>query len=75
MTKKRRTFSATFKSKVALAAIRGEETLAEFASRFDVHPNQVSAWRKQGLDGMPELLSDTSFGSAPCRWIGIVVLF
>jgi transposase-like protein len=59
MGKKKRTFSAAQKTKVALAAIRSEGTLAELGSRFDVHPNQVSTWKKQVLDGLPELLSDT----------------
>ena len=58
MGKKRRTFTPAFKAKVALAAIRGEGTLAELASRFDVHPNQVAAWKKQAVEGMAESLSD-----------------
>ncbi len=59
MGKKKRTFSAAFRTKVALAAIRGEGTLAELGSRFDVHPNQVTKWKKQALDGLPELLLDS----------------
>ena len=57
MAKKRRTFSAALKAKVALAAIRGEGTLAELAGRFGVHPNQVASWKKQAVDGMAESLS------------------
>ena len=58
MAKSRRTFTAAFKAKVALAAIRGEGTLAELASRFQVHPNQVAVWKKQAVDGMADTLSD-----------------
>ena len=41
----RRNHSPAFKSKVALAAIKGERTLAELAQRFDVHPNQITQWK------------------------------
>ena len=52
MTKRtRRTHSAAFKSKVALAAVKGEKTLAELAQQFDVHPNQITTWRSQLLEG------------------------
>ena len=58
MAKKRRAFTAAFKAKVALAAIRGEGTLAELASRFEVHANQVATWKKQAIEGVAESLSD-----------------
>jgi transposase len=43
----RRTHSPAFKAKVALAAIKGEKTLAELAQQYDVHPNQITAWKGQ----------------------------
>ncbi|CAJ4844973.1 transposase family protein [Burkholderia pseudomallei MSHR983] len=48
MTKRtRRTHSAAFKAKVVLAAVKGERTLAELAHQFDVHPNQITEWKRQ----------------------------
>ena len=47
----RRNHSPAFKAKVALAAIKDEKTLAELAQHFDVHPNQITQWRSQLLDG------------------------
>jgi len=47
----RRNHSAAFKAKVALAAVKGEKTLAELAQLFDVHPNQITMWRSQLLEG------------------------
>jgi transposase-like protein len=52
MTKRtRRTHSPGFKAKVALAAIKGEATLAELAKLFDVHPHQITAWKAQLQEG------------------------
>ena len=51
MTKRtRRTHAPAFKAKVALAAIKGERTLAELAQQYDVHPNQITAWKGQLVD-------------------------
>ena len=47
----RRNHTASFKAKVALAAVKGEKTLAELAQQFDVHPNQITQWKAQLLDG------------------------
>ena len=47
----RRNHSPAFKAKVALAAIKGEKTLAELAQQYDVHANQITDWRKQLLEG------------------------
>ena len=47
----RRTHGPAFKAKVALAAIKGEKTLVELAQQYDVHANQITAWKAQLLEG------------------------
>ena len=54
---KRRKFSAEFKSRVALEALSGERTLAELASKYDVHPNMITQWKKQAREGLPDIFS------------------
>ena len=56
----RRNHTPAFKAKVALAAVKGEKTLAELAQQFDVHPNQITTWKAQLSDGAAGL-----FGSEP----------
>lgn len=55
MRRKRRTHSPEFKSKVALAALKGDLTMAELVKKFDVHANQVTEWKKQLLAGAPDV--------------------
>ena len=55
----RRNHSPVFKAKVALAAVKGEKTLAELAQQFDVHPNQITTWRSQLRRARPVCLVRT----------------
>ncbi len=55
MSNKRRKHGAEFKAKVGLAAIKNEETTAELAQRFGVHPNMISAWKKALLNGAGDI--------------------
>ncbi len=55
MTGKRRTFSAEFKSRIALEAVKGEKTLAQLATEFEVHPNQITQWKRQLVESLPEV--------------------
>ena len=58
MTRQRRVFTAAFKAKVALAAVRGDLTTAQLASKFAVHSSQVTSWKKQLLEQVASLFED-----------------
>jgi transposase-like protein len=58
MTTMRKQYSPKFKAKVAAEAIRGERTLSQLASQYQVHPMQVGQWRKTALEQMVELFVD-----------------
>jgi transposase len=66
MSKKRRNHSPEFKSKVALAAIKGDETLSQLASRFNVNANLIVKWKKLLLDNSAEVFASGK-GLAPDR--------
>ena len=51
---KRKQYSAEFKAKVALAAIRSDGTIAELASRYKIHPNMITKWKRQALATLKE---------------------
>ena len=53
--RKRRNHSSAFKAKVALAALKGERTLAELAEQFDVHPNQIQDWKRRLVEGAEDV--------------------
>ena len=58
MARKRRSLSGAFKAKVALAACRGDKTTAQLAAEYEVHANQIAAWKKQLLEGAAGLFED-----------------
>ena len=54
----RRRFTADFKATVALAALRGDKTIQEISAKYKVHPNQVSTWKRQAMDGLGGIFSN-----------------
>ena len=70
----RRTHSPVFKAKVALAAIKGEKTLAELAQQYDVHPNQITAWRAQVMEGVAGLFGSSVAGLDAAPAVDLKVL-
>lgn len=58
MTSARKQYSAAFKARVAIEAIRGEKTLSQLGSQFKVHPIQIAKWRKSATEQLPELFVD-----------------
>jgi len=54
----KRNHDAAFKARVALEAVKGEKTIAEIASEYGVHPNQIGQWKKRVLEELPSIFSD-----------------
>ena len=61
----RRNHAAAFKAKVALEALKGERTVTEIAQQFDVHPNQVTEWRRQLLERAADVFGGTATPREP----------
>ena len=59
MSKQRRKHNPVFKAKVALEAVKGEDTVAQLAGRYQVHPSQIQAWKKALTSGAPPASSAT----------------
>jgi transposase len=57
MKNKRKNYRSDFKAKVALAAVKNEETIAELAARFGVHPTLINNWKRQLLDGAADIFT------------------
>ena len=55
---RRRNFGKGFKAKVAIEAIKGEKTINEIASIYEVHPNQISKWKKLAIERLPDAMAD-----------------
>jgi transposase len=64
MRRPRRNHSPQFKAKVAVAALRGDKTLAELAQQFDVHANQIVQWKQQALENMAAAFDKGASGQA-----------
>lgn len=75
MTKRtRRAHAPAFKAKVALAAVKGEKTLAELAQQYDVHPNQITAWKAQLIEGVAGVFAAGSGGVEAAPAVDLKVL-
>jgi putative transposase len=64
MSRKRRSFSASFKAKVALESLKGLKSVGELAKQHQVHPTQIALWKKQLLEGAEEVFEGGSSRSA-----------
>jgi|SRR5688572_5416695 transposase len=70
----RRNHTPVFKAKVALAAIKGEKTLAELAQQFDVHANQITQWRSQLLEGAADVFGSETRAEPPVPTVDVKTL-
>ena len=71
MRQPRRNHSSTFKAKVALAAVKGEETLAQLAERFAVHPTQIVQWKSQLLENAANVFASAGERSSTAEAVNV----
>jgi transposase-like protein len=64
MPGQRKRYSADLKAKIALEAIKAQKTANEIAIEYGVHPSQIAQWKKQALDGLPDLFSTRASNQA-----------
>ena len=69
----RRNHSPAFTAKVALVALKGEQTVAELAARYDVHPNQVTHWKTQLLNGIAGVFAGVAESAATHDNVSIIL--
>jgi transposase len=75
MTKRtRRNHSPAFKAKVALAAIKGERTIAQLSDQFDIHVSQITTWKEQLQDGAADIFGDGASDKSPVPKVDIKTL-
>ena len=72
--RKRRQFAPEFKARVALEALAGEHTLAELATKHDIHPNMIHQWKRHARESMPDLFSGKAVAQQDSREAEIKVL-
>jgi len=73
MAGKRRRFSAEFKARVVRAALREDKALAELAGQFEVHPNQITEWKRQVLEALPEVFGQRRPADEKAAEAGIAI--
>ena len=75
MKRIRKKHNAAFKAKVALAAVTGDRTIAELASEFGVHPNQIYNWKKQLLDGATSVFEGGTAAESTVNEVQVDLLY